>query len=83
MSAFSPICNPTQCPWGEKAFKGYLGSVKAGEAYDATELISNYEGPKAPILIDQVLGKIYSIYVTFTTILICLLIVPFFFLCHK
>lgn len=62
MSAFSPICNPTQCPWGEKAFKGYLGSVKAGEAYDATELISNYEGPKAPILIDQVLGKIYSIY---------------------
>jgi len=53
VSAFSPICNPTQCPWGEKAFKGYLGSVKAGEAYDATELISNYEGPKAPILIDQ------------------------------
>lgn len=20
-SAFAPICNPTQCPWGEKAFK--------------------------------------------------------------
>merc|ERR1712223_1222576 len=53
VSAFSPICNPTQCPWGEKAFKGYLGSVKAGEAYDATELISNYEGPKAPVLIYQ------------------------------
>ena len=57
MSAFSPICNPTQASWGEKAFKGYLGSVEAGKAYDATELISNYEGPKAPILIDQVLYK--------------------------
>ena len=22
VSAFSPICNPTQCPWGEKAFNG-------------------------------------------------------------
>ena len=76
MSAFSPICNPTQCPWGEKAFKGYLGSVKAGEAYDATELISNYEGPKAPILIDQVLGKIYyNIYYNHN------LLIVFLFLC--
>lgn len=25
VSAFSPICNPTQCPWGVKAFSGYLG----------------------------------------------------------
>ena len=25
VSAFSPICNPTNCPWGHKAFKGYLG----------------------------------------------------------
>jgi S-formylglutathione hydrolase len=25
LSAFSPICNPTQVPWGEKAFTGYLG----------------------------------------------------------
>lgn len=22
VSAFSPICNPTKCPWGIKAFKG-------------------------------------------------------------
>ena len=25
ISAFSPITNPTQCPWGEKAFSAYLG----------------------------------------------------------
>ena len=31
VSAFSPICNPTACPWGVKAFEGYLGSVQAGE----------------------------------------------------
>ena len=54
VSAFSPICNPTQCPWGEKAFNGYLGSVEAGKEYDATELISKYTGPKSEILIDQV-----------------------------
>jgi len=53
VSAFAPICNPTQCPWGDKAFNGYLGSVEAGKAYDATELMKNYQGPKAPILIDQ------------------------------
>ena len=56
VSAFSPICNPTQSPWGQKAFEGYLGSVEAGKEYDATELISKYEGPKYPgILIDQVI----------------------------
>ena len=25
VSAFAPIANPTQCPWGEKALGGYLG----------------------------------------------------------
>ena len=39
VSAFAPICNPTKCPWGEKAFTGYLGSVAAGAEYDATELM--------------------------------------------
>jgi len=52
-SAFAPICNPTQVPWGEKAFKGYLGSVEAGAEYDATELVKKYSGPKPTILIDQ------------------------------
>lgn len=53
VSAFAPICNPTQCPWGEKAFLGYLGSVEKGTEYDATELLKNYQGPKVKILIDQ------------------------------
>jgi S-formylglutathione hydrolase len=36
VSAFSPICNPTNCLWGQKAFTAYLGSVDAGKAHDAT-----------------------------------------------
>jgi len=54
VSAFAPIANPVDCPWGQKAFEGYLGSVDAGKAYDATLLV---ESPQAPmyedILIDQ------------------------------
>lgn len=55
VSAFSPICNPTACPWGEKAFKAYLGSVEAGKAHDATELLSSRTEPTTfdDILIDQ------------------------------
>ena len=26
VSAFAPICNPMNCPWGKKAFTGYLGA---------------------------------------------------------
>ena len=37
LSAFAPICAPTQCPWGEKAFTGYLGADRARWlAHDAT-----------------------------------------------
>jgi hypothetical protein len=55
VSAFAPICNPTQCPWGDKAFKGYLGEDKSTwEEYDATLLVKKYNGPKTTILIDQV-----------------------------
>merc|ERR1712226_599994 len=53
VSAFAPICNPTQVPWGVKAFTGYLGSAEAGKEYDATELVAKYKGPQVPILIDQ------------------------------
>lgn len=54
VSAFAPICNPTKCPWGEKAFTGYLGEDKsAWAAYDATELAKSYSGPSIPILCDQ------------------------------
>lgn len=53
-SAFSAICHPSNCPWGQKAFNGYLGSDKeAWKAYDATELIGKYAGAPLPILCDQ------------------------------
>jgi len=52
-SAFAPICHPTGCPWGEKAFNGYLGSVEAGQEYDASLLVKSYDGPKLNILSDQ------------------------------
>eukprot|EP00245_Coleochaete_scutata_P005695 TRINITY_DN19432_c0_g1_i1.p1 TRINITY_DN19432_c0_g1~~TRINITY_DN19432_c0_g1_i1.p1 ORF type:complete len:377 (-),score=61.04 TRINITY_DN19432_c0_g1_i1:211-1341(-) len=54
VSAFSPICNPMECPWGVKAFTGYLGDDKESWAeYDATVLVKKYRGPKLDILIDQ------------------------------
>jgi S-formylglutathione hydrolase len=40
VSAFAPICAPSQVPWGNKAFTGYLGADKSAWApYDAVELI--------------------------------------------
>ena len=53
VSAFAPICAPSQCPWGEKAFSGYLGNDRTAWAeYDAVALIQS--GARcASILIDQ------------------------------
>lgn len=53
VSAFAPIAAPTQCPWGEKAFTGYLGEDRARWAeHDATELLQ--AGKRCPpLLIDQ------------------------------
>ncbi|KQQ96992.1 S-formylglutathione hydrolase [Massilia sp. Leaf139] len=55
VSAFAPIAAPSRCPWGEKAFGGYLGAEREGwRAWDATELVAS--GPvRFPqgILIDQ------------------------------
>lgn len=40
VGAFAPICSPTRCPWGRKAFTGYLGADEAAWAgHDATLLI--------------------------------------------
>jgi S-formylglutathione hydrolase len=41
VSAVAPICNPIGCPWGEKAFTGYLGAdnKEAWENYDACKLM--------------------------------------------
>lgn len=56
VSAFAPIAAPTQCPWGEKAFTGYLGADRAAwAAHDATELVKA-GGKLPPLLIDQGLG---------------------------
>ena len=53
VSAFAPICAPTQCPWGELAFKTYLGSNRdRWNAYDACELLSRTAWDR-PLLIDQ------------------------------
>ncbi|POY74694.1 putative S-formylglutathione hydrolase [Rhodotorula taiwanensis] len=52
-SAFAPIANPTQCPWGDKAFKGYLeGGLEEGKEYDATELIKQAKGKDLKVLVD-------------------------------
>lgn len=63
-SAFAPICNPVNAPWGKKAFAGpngddgYLaGGVEEGKKYDATELIkSSKAGKDLHILIDSGTG---------------------------
>ncbi len=53
VSAFAPIAAPMRCPWGVKAFTGYLGQDrKAWAAHDATVLVEN--GARCPpLLIDQ------------------------------
>jgi S-formylglutathione hydrolase len=53
VSAFAPICAPTEVPWGEKAFGGYLGSDRSAWAqHDAVHLIVG--GARAPeLLVDQ------------------------------
>src|SRR5919106_1953993 len=53
LSAFAPICAPMRCPWGEKAFSGYLGDDRAAwRAYDATELAAG-SGWRSEVLVDQ------------------------------
>jgi S-formylglutathione hydrolase len=53
LSAFAPICAPMRCPWGEKAFAGYLGDDRAAwRAWDATELAAGSDW-KSEVLVDQ------------------------------
>ena len=53
VSAFSPIVNPMNCPWGEKAFTAYLGNDQSKwRQYDASELM--LEATKfVPAFVDQ------------------------------
>ncbi|CAE7740548.1 ESD [Symbiodinium pilosum] len=53
VSAFAPICNPMKVPWGQKAFKFYLGEdEESWKQYDATELVTQYKGKDLHILCD-------------------------------
>lgn len=53
VSAFAPVCRPTQSPWGRNALRTYLGDdEKTWENYDATALLSK-STIKRPILLDQ------------------------------
>lgn len=54
VSAFAPVANPTQCPWGQKAFQGYLGDNKEDwKAYDACELLRSGHTRADTLFIDQ------------------------------
>ena len=56
VSAFAPVCAPSQCPWGRKAFTGYLGMDETSwAAHDATALMVSARTAPNPggILIDQ------------------------------
>jgi S-formylglutathione hydrolase len=53
VSAFSPISNPMNSPWGQKAFTNYLGGNKdTWGQYDASELIKIAK-VKLPMLVEQ------------------------------
>lgn len=53
-SAFAPIVNPMDVPWGQKAFQHYLGDDQTmWQSYDSCYLLQNYTAEPFPILIDQ------------------------------
>lgn len=56
VSAFAPIVNPANVPWGQKAFTAYLGDDQSQwQAYDSSMLLAQADTVK-PILIDQGTG---------------------------
>jgi S-formylglutathione hydrolase len=53
LSAFAPIAAPMQCPWGRKAFDGYLGPDESRWLeWDASVLVAGRPF-HSPILVDQ------------------------------
>jgi len=53
VSAFSPICSPLNCPWGEKVLSNYLGDDRqTWKQYDAIELVKQAK-QHVPVLVDQ------------------------------
>ena len=60
VSAFAPICAPSRCPWGQKAFSRYLGADEAAwAAWDASQLVAGAAGRFDRILIDQGLSDTF------------------------
>ena len=61
VSAFSPICAPIQCPWGQKALGQYIGGNSTDNhsewaGYDTVELVKaslSSTKESLPVLIDQ------------------------------
>ncbi len=56
ISAFAPISAPMHCPWGQKAFTGYLGPDRdRWRQYDACELVRSLStvSGRPPLLVDQ------------------------------
>ncbi|HSV61639.1 MAG TPA: S-formylglutathione hydrolase [Variovorax sp.] len=56
LSALAPICAPSDCPWGEQAFDGYLGQDRSTWlAHDASALMQSQTAAPYPagILVDQ------------------------------
>jgi S-formylglutathione hydrolase len=53
VSAFAPISNPMDCPWGQKAFSRYLGEDRSRwREWDASVLIAQ-ASERLPLLVDQ------------------------------
>ena len=58
VSAFSPICSPINCPWGQKALSNYIGDESQGHwnSQDTVELVKAADDQlkqSMPVLIDQ------------------------------
>jgi S-formylglutathione hydrolase len=56
VSAFAPVSAPMHCPWGQKAFTGYLGPDRERwRQYDACELVRALPSVsgRPPLLVDQ------------------------------
>jgi len=53
VSAFSPVSNPSDCPWGHKALSQYLGDDQsAWDEYDAAKIIAS-KNHAIPVLVEQ------------------------------
>lgn len=56
VSAFAPICAPSECAWGQNAFTTYLGEDRNAWRLHDSSLLLQERAIKNEILIDQGLG---------------------------